>query len=103
MRQEVARFVQQVDGRAAIRDGDVNVKAENQQRAGELLHFLDDVLVSFAGGEHLIDPAGEGMRSRRGNAQSHALGAVGQIPADATDLMLELVHVGTDLRPNLHD
>ena len=49
VRQEVARRVHQVDGRAVIGHGDVHVHAEDEQRSRELLELLDDVLVALAG------------------------------------------------------
>ena len=49
MRQEVARRVHQVDGRAVVGHGDMHVHAEDEQRSRELLELLDDVLVALAG------------------------------------------------------
>jgi hypothetical protein len=49
MREEIPRLVHQIDHRVPIGHGDVHVETEDQQRSRELAHFLDDVLIAFAG------------------------------------------------------
>ena len=48
MRQEIADHVHHVDGGLLVGHGDVDVHAEDQKRAGELLELLDDMFVAFA-------------------------------------------------------
>ena len=54
---------------------DVDVQAEDQQRARQLLQLLDDVLVALAGRDDLVHPVRERMRAGGGDAQADALGA----------------------------
>ena len=88
---------------AAIRNGDVDVQAEDQERPGELLQLFDDVLVALAGGDDLILPPGKGVRAGGGDAEAYAFRAVDELAADAADLVVELFDVGADLRADLDD
>jgi hypothetical protein len=56
MRKKIAHHVHHIDGGLLVGHGHVHVHAEDQQRARELLQFLDDVLVALAGGDDLVDP-----------------------------------------------
>ena len=103
MGEEIARLVQQIDDRRAVRHRDVDVQSEDQQRPRELLHLLDDVLVALAGGDDLVDPARERVGAGGGNAEADALGAVAQVAADPADLVLELPDVRADARPDFDD
>jgi hypothetical protein len=57
VRQEVAHLVHQVDHDRTIRQADVHVQAEDQERPRQLLQLLDDVVVANAGRDDLIFPA----------------------------------------------
>ena len=103
MRQKVPRFVHQIDHRRSIRHGDVDVEAEDQQRARELLQLLDDVLVAFAGRDDLIHPARERMRAGGGDAQPDALGGVGEIAPRADDFFRQLLGRRADFGTDLDD
>ena len=74
VRQEISRGIHQVDLRLAVLDADVDVHAEDQQRLGEHLHFVDQRVVVFVRRDLLIFPARERMRRGRGDAQALALG-----------------------------
>ena len=103
VRQEVARFVQQLDRARAVGHRDVDVQAEDEQRPRELLQLFDDVLVALAGRDDLILPARKRVRAGGRDAQADAFGALRQLAADVVDLVLELVDVGADFGADLDD
>src|SRR5713226_178660 len=100
---EVAHHVHHVDRGLLVGHGDVDVHAEDQERARELLQFLDDVLVAFAGGDDLIDPTGEGVRAGGGDLQAGALGGGDQFAARAVHFDAQLTDVFANLRAGLDD
>src|SRR6476661_1559110 len=72
MGQKIADHVHHVDGGLLVGHSNVNVHAENQEGAGQLLEFLDDVFVAFAGRDDLVNPAGKWVGAGGGNLQTHA-------------------------------
>jgi len=62
----------------------VNVHAEDQKRARELLEFLDDVFVAFAGRDDLIDPRlKNGMSAGGSDLEAGAFGGGDEFTARA--------------------
>ena len=82
---------------------DVHVQAEDQQRARQLLQFLDDVVVADAGRDDLVFPARERMRAGGGDREADPLGRARELAAVAEDLLAQLADVGADLRADLDD
>ncbi len=103
VRQEVPRGVHDVDRRRLVRHGDVDVQPEDEQRARQLLQFLDDVLVPLTGRDDLIDPRRERVRAGGGHGQADAVGRRAQLRSDLQHLVLELADVLADVRADLHD
>jgi hypothetical protein len=103
VRQKVPDLVHQVDHDRPIRQADVDVEAENQERPRELLQFLDDVVVTNAGRDDLIFPARKRMSARSGHGKTDPLGRIRQLPAIAEDLLAKLGHVAADLRAHFDD
>ncbi len=97
------RGVHEVDRFGAIGDRHVHVQPENQQRAGELLELLDEMLIPLARRQDLVHPAREGMRPGRRDAQTHAIGRRHQLSPHAEDFRAQLVHVRADSRADLDD
>ena len=103
MREEVPHGVHQVDSRLPVRHGHVNVHAENQQRARQLLQLLYDILVTLAWRNYLIDPARKRVGSRGGHLQSHAFGGGHQFTARPVHLDPQFRHILADLGAHLYD
>ena len=103
VREEVARGVHEVDGRAAVGHRHVDVHAEDEQRACELLELFDDVLVPLAGGDDLIDPVREGVRAGRGHGEARAIGGCAELAAHPQHFALELQHVRANGRAQFDD
>ena len=103
VRQEIADHVHHVDGGLLVRHGHVDVHAENQKRARELLELLHDVFVAFAGRDDLIDPTGKRVRAGGGDLQSGALCRGHQLAARAVHLDAELADVFADACAGLDD
>src|SRR6267378_4289123 len=78
VREKIADHVHHVDGGLFVWHGDVNVHAKNQQGTRELLEFFDNVLVTLARRNDLVDPAREGVRAGGGDLQAGALGGSNQ-------------------------
>ena len=70
VRQEVARLVHDVDRQLAVLDADVDVEAEDQVGARDLLQVLDDVVVAPFVGDQLVLPVGERVGARGGDAHA---------------------------------
>ena len=96
VREKIADHVHHVDGGLLVRHGHVNVHAENQKRAGELLQFLDDVFVAFAGRDDLVDPTGKRMGAGGGDLQASALGGGHKLAARAVHFDAQLADVFAD-------
>src|SRR5271154_1714994 len=103
MREEIADHVHHVDGGLLIGHGDVDVHAKDQEGAGELLEFLDDVLVPFAGRDDLVDPAGEGMSPGGGNVEAGAVGGGYEFVAGAVHFDAQLSNVFADVAAGFND
>src|SRR5208283_5289690 len=103
MRQEIPHHVHHVDGCLLVRHGHVNVHPEDQQRPRQLPHLFHDVLVTLSRGNHLIDPAGKWVRSRRRYVQPRALGRGHKFSPCPVNLQPQFAHVLADLRPCLDD
>src|SRR4029077_14640309 len=65
MWQKIARLIHHVDGGFALGNADVHVQTEDEIRARELLHILNNFLITLAFGDELISP----MRKRMGAAR----------------------------------
>src|SRR6266481_712541 len=103
VRKEVAHHVHHIDGGLLVGHGDVDVHAEDEQGARELLQFLDDVLVALAGGDDLIDPTGERMRAGGGDLQTGAFGSGDQLASRAVHFDAQLADVFTNFRAGFDD
>src|ERR1700722_4083928 len=112
MRQKIARHVHQVDHGGAVGNGHVNVHAENQERASQLLQLFDNILIAITRRDHLVNPTGEWVSAGGGNLQANSFGGPHQFPAGAphiggyldnvpvrfrADFDDRLVHLGLDL------
>src|SRR5262249_52802391 len=82
---------------------DVNVHAENQERASKLLQLFDDVLIALAGRDDLIDPARKRMRARGSYLESGAFGGGDKLSAGAVHFDAQLADVFADARAGLDD
>ena len=103
VRKEITDHVHHIDGGLLVGHGDVNVHAENQKRAGELLEFLDDVFIALAGGDDLVDPTGKRMGTGGGDLQSNAFGGGDELAARAVHFDAELADVFADFGSSLDD
>src|SRR6267154_594798 len=103
VREEIADHVHHVDGGLFVGHGDVNVHAKNQQGTRELLEFFDNVLVTLAGRNDLVDATGEGVGACGGDLQSGALGGSNQFTTCAMHLDTELADVFANFRAGLDD
>src|SRR5579859_28305 len=103
VRKEVTHHVHHVDGGLLVGHGHVDVHAEYEQGAGELLQFLDDVLVTFAGGNDLVDPAGEGVGAGGGHLQAGAFGGSYQLAASAVHFDTQVADVFANLGAGFDD
>ena len=81
----------------------MHVHAEDQQRARQLAHFLHDILVTLAGGNHLINPRRKRVRPGRSHLQSAAFRGTHQFTARAAHVGIQLVHVRADFRADFDD
>src|SRR5690348_12473273 len=81
----------------------MDVHAENEERASQLLQLFDDVLVAFTGGNDLVDPTGKRMRASSRDLQTGALGSSDQLAARAVHLDAQLANVLANFRTCLHD
>src|SRR5439155_11795128 len=70
--EKIARLIHDVNRTLPIRNADMHVQTENEIGASELLHVLDDLLISLALSNKLIAPVRKRMRAHRGNLQSAA-------------------------------
>ncbi len=80
---EIADHVHHVDGGLLVGHGDIDVLTEAQQGARELLQLFDDILIALAGGDDLIDPAGEGMGAGSGDVEAGTVGGGDEFVAGA--------------------
>src|SRR5450432_610321 len=103
MRQKIANHIHHVDGGLLVGHGDVDVHAEDEQRTRQLLQLFDDIFVAFAGGDDLVDPAGEGMGAGGGYLQANAFGGGDQLTAGAVHFDAELADVFADFGAGLDD
>src|SRR5262249_2331432 len=103
VREKVANHVHHVDGGLLVGHGDMHVHAKDQQRAGKLLKFLDDVLVSLAGGNDLIDPAGERVSAGGGDLQTGAFGGSHELAASPVHFNAEVADGIADARAGFDD
>src|SRR5580700_1502869 len=103
VRQEIAHHVHYVDGGLLVGHGNVNVHAEDQERARELLQLFDDILIAFAGRDDLIDPARERVRARGGDLQADAFRGGYEFAARAVHFDAQLAHVFTDVGAGFDD
>ena len=101
--EEVADLVGQGHGRVAVPDPHVDVEAEDQVGACDVLQILDDVLVAGAVGDVLLLPVAEGVGAGGDDAQAVALGEVPQRAAQLRDLRAGLLDVAADAGARLHD
>jgi hypothetical protein len=65
VRQKITGLIHHVDGRLAIWNANVHMQSENQIRARERLHILENFLVALAFGDELVAPVRERMRAHR--------------------------------------
>ncbi len=100
---EVAHPVHHVDGGLPVRHGYVYVHAEDQQRPRQLAHLFDDVLIALAGRDHLVDPAGIGVRACRSHLESCAFGGRDQLAARAVHFNAQLAYVLANARARFDD
>src|SRR5207245_7643889 len=88
VREEIARLIHDVNRTLPIRNADVHMQTEDEIGASELLHVLDDLLISLALSNKLIAPVRKRMRHHRGNLQSAAT-------CQFRDAAAQLNHVST--------
>src|SRR6266542_613246 len=67
VREKIARLIHHVNGALPIRNADMHMQSEDEIGARELLHVLDDLLISLALSNELIAPVRKRMRARRSN------------------------------------
>src|SRR5207249_803878 len=67
VREKIARLIHDVNGALPIRNADMHVQSEDEIGARELLHVLDDLLISLALSNELIAPVRKRMRTCRSN------------------------------------
>src|SRR5437764_13128401 len=67
VREKIARLIHDVNGALPIRNADMHVQSEDEIGARELLHILDDLLISLALSNELIAPVRKRMRTCRSN------------------------------------
>src|SRR5258706_2538620 len=103
VRKEIAHHVHHVDRGLFVGHGHVDVHAEDEQGARELLQFFDNVLIALAGGDDLIDPARERVPAGGRDLQAGALGGGDQLASRAMHLDAQLAHVFANLRAGLDD
>src|SRR5687768_6441698 len=103
MRQEVARLVHDLEAPLPVRDPDVDVQAEDEELADDVLQLLLEHLVAVVLGHLLLLPVGERMRARGDEAQSLGTQEGRQRAAQLEDLLARLGDVGADLRADLDD
>ena len=70
VRHEVAGHVHRVDEEVAVLDADVDVRAEDQQLLGEVVHVLLDAEVALERRDLLRHPRRERVRAGRGDHQA---------------------------------
>ncbi len=81
----------------------MDVHPENQQRTRQLLQLFHNVFVTLAGRNHLVDPAGKRVGTRRRHLQAGSLRRGNQFAARTLHLHTQFADVTADLRPSLHD
>ncbi len=81
----------------------MHVHPEDEQRARQLAHLLDNMLIAFAGRDDLVDPAGKGVRARSCHLKSGAFGGGDEFAARAVHLNAQLADVVADARAGLYD
>ncbi len=111
VRQEVPHLVHELDERLAVFDADVHVQAEDQVRARDDLHVLDELQVSLVRVDVLDAPVGERMGRARREKQAvlvrereHAAPQVAEVHRGVADGLADagadfddrLVHLGLD-------
>src|SRR5713101_4976405 len=103
VREEIADHVHHVDRGLFVGHGNVDVHAEDQQRTRELLQFFDNVLVTLAGGNNLVDPARERMGACGGDLQAGALGGSHKFATGAMHFDAQFADVFANFRAGLDD
>src|SRR5881628_1183269 len=103
VRQEVARLVHGLDAALAVGDAHVDVQAEDEELADDVLQLLLEHLVALVLGDLLVLPVGERMRARRGDAQAGRAQQRRERAAQLQHLLPRFADVGADLRPHLDD
>src|SRR4029077_20684065 len=95
-----------LDAPLLVGDRDVDVEAEDDQGADDVLKLLLEHLVPVVVGDLLLLPARKRMGSSAGQAHALGLQKVGQRLAHLTELLPRLAHVfadgGADLDHRLH-
>ena len=72
MREKIAGLIHDVNGAVAIRNADVHVQSEDEIGASELLHVLDNFLISLALSNELIAPVRKWVCAHRSNLEAAA-------------------------------
>src|SRR3989442_742834 len=103
MREEVAHAVHHVDGSLLVGHGDVDVHAEDEQGSRELPHLFDDVLITLAGRNNLVNPARKRGGARGGDLEPGAFGSAAKLAARAMHFDAQLAHVIADARAGFDD
>ena len=96
MRQEVPGLVEDLDGLLMTFDTDVDVHAEDEVAAGDVLQVLDQLKVAVVLGDVLLLPVREGVRAGRGDAQAVLAGQVADDLAELRDFLAGLGDVLAD-------
>ena len=103
VREEITNLVVERDGDLAIDDADVNMQAEDQIRARDVLKVRDDFVVALVRRDVLRLPIAEWMRGRGDDAKAALLREVIQLAAHLGELGLHLVDVFADARSDFDD
>ena len=103
VRQEIARGVLELDGGLAVGHADVDVQAEDEVGAGDLLEIVQHALVALAGGDLLVNPVGKRVRAGGGDAEAGLFRQAGQVAAEAGDGAARAGDVVADLGADLDD
>ncbi len=102
MRQKVPHRVHDGNALVAVEDAHVDVQPENQVAPRHVAHFVDQLVVARIGGDELIYPVGEGVRSGGGHVQVLRGGQVVDHLAQVSNLLASLVDVMADVGADLH-
>ena len=98
--------VDDLDRLLGIVDRDVDVEAEDELPAGHVLHLVDQVPVTVAGGDPLPLEEAEGVRARGPDAQVVLACDLGHVRTQAPQLAVDITrgpaHGGRDLQDRLH-